>query len=75
MELLSRITHDPNVMGGRTCLRGMRITVGTVLGLMAEGHTSAEILAAYPYLEADDIKAALTYAAWRTAEIEFPSRA
>jgi uncharacterized protein (DUF433 family) len=54
MELLNRITHDPAVMGGRPCIRGMRVTVGTIMGLLAAGRTQSEILAAYPYLEAED---------------------
>jgi uncharacterized protein (DUF433 family) len=72
MELLQRITRDPAVMGGRPCIRGMRVTVGTIVGLLAAGHTHQEILQAYPYLEADDIRAALSYAAWRTEEVELP---
>lgn len=72
MDLLRRITRDPAVMGGRPCIRGMRVTVGTVVGLLAAGRTEAEILEAYPYLEPDDIRAALSYAAWRTEEIERP---
>ena len=72
MELLRRITHDPLVMGGRPCIRGMRVTVGTVLGLLAAGHSEQEILIADPYLEPDDVRAALTYAAWRTEESELP---
>lgn len=72
MDLLARITHEPTVMGGRPCIRGMRVTVGTVVGLLAAGRTSAEILAAYPYLEPDDIQAALAYAAWRTEESDLP---
>lgn len=72
MELLNRITHDPAVMGGRPCIRGMRVTVGTIMGLLAAGRTQGEILAAYPYLEAEDVKAALAYAAWRTKEVELP---
>ena len=62
---IERITLDPQVMGGKPCIRGMRVTVGTVVGLVAAGRTPGEILAAYPYLEAGDIPAALTYAAWR----------
>ena len=73
-ELLSRITHDPAVMGGRPCIRGIRVTVGTILGLLASGRTMDEILQAYPYLERDDIRAALAYAAWRTEEVELPLR-
>ncbi len=72
MDLLQRITRDPAVMGGRPCIRGMRVTVGTIVGLLAAGRTREEILQAYPYLEADDIRAALSYAAWRTEEVELP---
>lgn len=72
MELLSRITHDATVMGGRPCIRGMRVTVGTIMGLLAAGRTQNEILAAYPYLELADVQAALAYAAWRTQEVDLP---
>jgi uncharacterized protein (DUF433 family) len=72
MKKLSRITFDPHVMGGKPCLRGLRVTVGTVVGLVASGHTNAEILAAYPYLEPDDVQEALAYAAWRSEEQEVP---
>ncbi len=72
MDLLQRITRDPAVMGGRPCIRGMRVTVGTIVGLLAAGRTHEEILQAYPYLEVDDIRAALSYAAWRTEEVELP---
>ena len=72
MDLLQRITRDPAVMGGRPCIRGMRDTVGAIVGLLAAGRTHEEILQAYPYLEADDIRAALSYAAWRTEEVELP---
>jgi len=68
----SRITLDPQVMGGKPCIRGLRVTVGTVLGLLAAGHSADEILKAYPYLEPDDIRAALAYAAWRSQEQEAP---
>jgi uncharacterized protein (DUF433 family) len=67
-----RITLDPEMMGGKPCIRGMRVTVGTVLGLLAAGHSEEEILHAYPYLERDDIRAALSYATWRVEEIEVP---
>lgn len=60
-----RITFDPTVMGGKPCIRGMRVTVGTVLGLLAAGRTQDEILKAYPYLEAEDLRAALAYVACR----------
>lgn len=72
---LARVTFDPTVMGGRPCLRGLRVTVGTVVGLVAAGRTTEEILAAYPYLEAEDIPAALAWAAWRAGEVEVPLRA
>jgi uncharacterized protein (DUF433 family) len=72
VDLLQRITRDPGVMGGRTCIRGVQVTVGTILGLVAAGRTNEEILQAYPYLEADDIRAALSYAAWRAEEVELP---
>jgi len=72
MPQLDRITFDPNVMGGKPCLRGMRVTVGTIVGLIASGASPEEILADYPYLEAEDITAALSYAAWRSEEIDVP---
>jgi uncharacterized protein (DUF433 family) len=72
MQLLDRITHDPAVMGGRPCIRGMRVTVGTVVGLLASGHSVDEVLTTYPYLEKDDVQAALSYAAWRAEEVEIP---
>ena len=57
-------------MGGRPCIRGLRVTVGTIVGLLAAGHDADEVLAAYPYLERDDISQALAYAAWRAEEQE-----
>jgi len=72
MKEFSRITFDPEVMGGKPCIRGLRVTVGMIVGLVAAGHTTAEILQAYPYLEADDIREALAYAAWRVEERELP---
>lgn len=66
----SRITHNPAVMGGKPCIRGMRVTVGMIVGLLATGDTPQDILDAYPYLEAEDIPAALDYAAWRLQETE-----
>ncbi|QPN64057.1 DUF433 domain-containing protein [Synechococcus sp. CBW1004] len=60
---LSRIRHDPAVMGGRPCIRGLRITVATILNLMASGATPERILQAYPQLEEADIDEALAYAA------------
>jgi uncharacterized protein (DUF433 family) len=72
MDVMHRITHDPAVMGGRPCIRGLRVTVGTIVSLLAAGQTEPEILAAYPYLEVGDVQAALAYAAWRTQETELP---
>jgi uncharacterized protein (DUF433 family) len=68
--LLTRITRDPAVMGGKLRIRGMRVTVGTVVGLVAAGRTRDEILREYPYLEAEDIAEALSYATWRAEEVE-----
>ena len=65
-----RISHDPAVMGGKPCIRGLRITVGMVVGLIASGYTSERILQAYPQLEPADIDQALAYAAWRMEERE-----
>jgi uncharacterized protein (DUF433 family) len=72
MPDLDRITRNPEVMGGKPCVRGMRVTVGMIVGLVAAGHSFAEILAVYPYLEEADIQQALAYAAWRVDEIEVP---
>ncbi len=69
---LTRITLDPAVMGGKPCIRGLRVTVGTIIGLLAAGRSREEILAAYPYLEPEDIDQALAYAAWRLEEREVP---
>ena len=65
-----RISHDPAVMGGKPCIRGLRITVGTIVGLMASGSSRERILEAYPQLESADIDDALAYAAWRMQERE-----
>jgi uncharacterized protein (DUF433 family) len=72
MQQLSRITFDPEVMGGKPCIRGLRVTFGRVVGLMAAGHSTEKILQSYPYLELEDIYEALAYAAWRSEEIEVP---
>lgn len=72
MQSLDRITHDPAIMGGKPCIRGMRVTVGAIVGLLAAGRTQEEVLRAYPYLEPADIQAALAYAAWRSEEIDIP---
>jgi len=70
MNALRRITVDPTVMGGKACIRGLRVTVGTIVGLLAAGKSEAEVLSAYPYLEPEDVREALAYAAWRSEEIE-----
>ena len=72
MEAFPRITFDPAVMGGKACIRGLRVTVATVIGLLAAGRTAEEILAAYPYLEQEDIDQPLAYAACRLEEREVP---
>jgi uncharacterized protein (DUF433 family) len=72
MKTLDRITFNPEVMGGKPCIRGLRVTVGTLVGLIAAGRTKDEILKLYPYLEPEDIDQALTYAAWRAEEIDVP---
>ena len=72
MKSLDRITIDPAVMGGKACIRGLRVTVGTVVGLLAAGRSPSEILEAYPYLEREDIDQSLAYAAWRLEEHEVP---
>jgi len=63
-----RITFDPNVMGGRACIRGMRITVSLILNLIANGMSVEEIVETYPYLEPEDVRQALRYAAWLAEE-------
>ncbi len=70
MEQLDHITQQPEVMGGRACVRGMRVTVGMIVGMIGSGHTIDEVLADYPYLEREDILQALRYAAWRSEERE-----
>ena len=63
MPALTRITHVPNMMGGKPCIRGLRVTVGTIVGLVAAGHSHEEILRVYPYLADEVIREALSYAA------------
>lgn len=70
MAPLDRITQHPEVMGGKACIRGMRVTVGTVVGQIGTGHSVEQVLADYPYLEREDIMQALRYAAWRSEERE-----
>ena len=67
-----RITFDPNVMGGRACIRGMRVTVSLVVNLVANGMSAQEIIKAYPYLEPEDIRQAIQYAAWLAEENVYP---
>ena len=68
MRNLTRITFNPEVMGGKPCIRGMRVTVG----MIAAGHAKEEVLKLYPYLEPQDIDEALSYAAWRSEEVDLP---
>ncbi len=70
MAQLNRITQQPDIMGGKACIRGMRVTVGMVVGQIGAGHSFDELLAEYPYLEREDIMQALRYAAWRAEERE-----
>lgn len=72
MRTLDRITIDPEVMGGRPCIRGKRITVNIIVGLVAAKHSREEIIHLYPFLEDEDITQALQYAAWRSNEEEVP---
>jgi uncharacterized protein (DUF433 family) len=68
MTQFNRITFDPNLMGGRACIRGMRITVSLILNLVSNGMTAAEIVKEYPYLEEEDVRQSLQYAAWLAEE-------
>jgi uncharacterized protein (DUF433 family) len=70
MPQLTRIVMDPAVMGGRPCIRGTRVTVSTIVGLVAAGHDAAAIVKLYPYLSPDDVREALLWAAWRAQEKE-----
>ncbi len=69
MSQFDRITQNPEVMGGKACIRGMRVTVGTVVGQIGAGHSVEQVLADYPYLEHEDIMQALRYAAWRAGAV------
>ena len=69
---LTRITFDPQVMSGKPCICGLRVTVGTIVGLVAAGYSTAEILQAYPYLEEEDVRQGLAYSSWRAEEIGAP---
>ena len=70
MNELNRITQAPDVMGGKACVRGMRVTVGMIVNQIGAGHSIEAVLADYPYLEREDIMQALRYAAWRAEERE-----
>ena len=70
MEQLNRITQQPGIMGGKACIRGMRVTVGMIVGQIGAGRSVEEILTDYSYLEREDIMQALRYAAWRSEERE-----
>jgi uncharacterized protein (DUF433 family) len=70
MRDFERITQDPAVMGGKPCIRGLRVTVGTIVGQIAAGRSVDQLLADYPYLQREDILEALRYAAWRAQERE-----
>jgi uncharacterized protein (DUF433 family) len=70
MSDFKRITQNPAVMGGKPCIRGLRVTVGMLVGQIGAGRTIDELLADYPYLEREDILEALRYAAWRSQERE-----
>jgi uncharacterized protein (DUF433 family) len=72
-DLLARISFDPAIMGGRACIRGTRVTVATILGLIADDMSIGEIVADYPYLTEDDVRAALAYAAWLAQEKVIPA--
>jgi len=63
-EQLTRITHNPDVMGGKACIKGTRVTVGMILTLISEGKTIKELLDDYPYLKNEDVMQAIAYAAW-----------
>jgi uncharacterized protein (DUF433 family) len=70
MELPEMIVLDPDTMGGKPCIRGTRVTVGPIVGMLSKGHDRQEIIELYPYLKNEDIDAALEYAAWRAEERE-----
>ena len=75
MSGLERITFDPQVMGGRACIRGQRITASLILNLVANGMELEQILSAYPTLEAEDVQQVLKYAAWLADESVLPAEA
>ena len=71
--MFKRITFDRNIMGGRACIRGMRITVSLIVGQLAGGAPADEILEGYPDLEKEDIEEAMKYAAWVVSEQVYPA--
>jgi len=70
MEGLERITQSPDVMGGKACIRGMRVTVGMIVSQISSGQSIEDLVVEYPYLEREDVMQALRYAAWRADERE-----
>ncbi|NCD35418.1 MAG: DUF433 domain-containing protein [Spartobacteria bacterium] len=72
MNKFDRITFNPTVMGGKACVRGLRVTVSMIVGLVASGHSFQDVLVMYPYLEKEDIEQSLSYAAWRVEEVDVP---
>lgn len=72
MDTLDRITFDPDIMGGRACIRGMRITVSLILNLVANGMAASDIIGEYPYLELEDVQQALRYGAWLAEDAVYP---
>jgi uncharacterized protein (DUF433 family) len=68
-----RITFDPEVMGGRACIRGLRVTIATIVDQIAEGFSIDDVLAEYPYLEREDVRQALSYAAWLARDEVVPA--
>lgn len=74
MSPFDRIIQEPGTMGGKPCIRGLRVTVGMVVGQIGAGHTIDEVLADFPYLEREDVMQALRYAAWRAEEREIVLR-
>jgi uncharacterized protein (DUF433 family) len=70
VDQLDRITQNPEIMGGKACIRGIRVTVGMIVGQIGAGRSIDEVLSDFPYLEREDILQALRYAAWRAEERE-----
>jgi uncharacterized protein (DUF433 family) len=72
MSVFRRITQDSSVMGGKACIRGLRVTVGSIVGQLGAGRAIDDLLAEHPYLEREDVLEALRYAAWRASDRETP---